>query len=399
VSSPPLRPHSSALRPTTAILAVVVLVALNLRIALSSLPAVATEIQAETGWSAAVIGALTTVPVLTMGLFALVVPRMTSHLGRRAVVRIALILMIIGLGMRALGAITLTLFVSALLAGTAIAILGGLVPGIVREQLSHSMGTATALWTASMMGGAAIGAALTVPLAQLLGGWNLALAFWAIPAAIALIAWTGIERGHPSQDRPEVPVRMKDLPWKDPTAWSLTAFLTLNSVVFISALAWIAPSYQERGYSLETAGFFFGIFTVGQVVGALVLPRWSHRTRYRRSLFVATLFGCAGALVLIAFVPHFAPPIVLAIFSFNLSGGFAMGLGLLSEYASDAAGSARLTAMGFAVTYSVAALGPFAAGAIMDTVGSWSLVFSLLAVLTLVQAATIPLLKRHSYVH
>ena len=399
MSSPPLRPHPSSLRPTAAILAVVVLVALNLRLALSSLPAVATEIQTETGWSSAVIGALTTVPVLTMGLFALLVPRMAGYFGRRTTVAIALIMMMIGLGMRALGAIALTLFVSALFAGIAIAIIGGLLPGIVREQLAHSMGTATALWAASMMGGAALGAALTVPLAQLLGGWNWALAFWSIPAAIALIAWTGIEHGQPSQDRAEVPVRIKDLPWKDPTAWSLTAFLTLNSVVFISGLAWIAPSYQERGYSLETAGLYFGIFTAGQVVGALVLPRWSHRTRYRRSLFVATLLGCAGALVLIAFVPHVAPPIVLAVFSFNLSGGFAMGLGLLSEYASDAASSARLTAMGFAVTYSVAAFGPFAAGAIMDTVNSWSLVFSLLAIVTLMQLATIPLLKRNLFVH
>ena len=399
MSSPLLRPHPSSLRPTAVILAVVVLVALNLRIALSSLPAVATEIQTETGWSAAIIGALTTVPVLAMGVFALVVPRMAGYFGRRTTVAIALIMMMIGLGMRALGAIALTLFVSALFAGIAIAILGGLVPGIVREQLSHSMGTATALWTASMMGGAALGAALTVPLAQLLGGWNWALAFWSIPAAIALIAWTGIEHGQPNHHRPENPVRIKNLPWRNPTAWSLTVFLTLNSVVFYSALAWIAPSYQERGYSPETAGIYFGIFTIGQVVGALVLPRWSHRTKYRRSLFIATLLGCAGALVLIAFVPHFAPPIVLAVLSFNLSGGFAMALGLLSEYAYDADASARLTAMGFAVTYSVAAFGPFAAGAIMDTIGSWPLVFSLLAFVVLVQAATVPLLKRNLYVH
>ena len=382
-------------RSTAAILSVVVLVALNLRLALSSLPAVATAIQADTGWNDALIGALTTVPVLTMGVFALGVPALAERIGRRGAVATALATMAVAMLLRGLGAIALALFVSALLAGLAIAILGGLVPGIVREQLAGSMGTATALWTAAMMGGAALGAAATLPLAELLGGWNRALAVWALPAVIGLIAWTALERGGPSHDRPPTLVKLGDLPWRSPIAWALTGFMTFNSIIFYSALAWIAPSYEERGYAAETAGIFFGIFTAGQVVGALLLPRWSHRSRYRRSLFTATLVLCAGALALIAFAPTFAPPVVLAIFAFSLSGGFAMALGLLSEYAHDAAGSARLTAMAFSVTYTVAAFGPFVAGALMDAIDSWSLVFALLGGVTLLQLITVPLLKQN----
>ena len=385
----------SSTRSTAAILSVVVLVALNLRLALSSLPAVATAIQADTGWNDALIGALTTVPVLTMGVFALGVPALAERVGRRGAVAAALATMAIAMLLRGLGAIALALFISALLAGLAIAILGGLVPGIVREQLAGSMGTATALWTAAMMGGAALGAAATLPLAELLGGWNRALAAWALPAVVGLIAWIALERDAPSHDRPPTLVRLRDLPWRSPTAWALTGFMTLNSIVFYSALAWIAPSYEERGYSAETAGLFFGIFTGGQVIGALLLPRWSHRSPYRRSLFAATLILCAGALAFIAFAPTLAPPLVLAVFAINLSGGFAMALGLLSEYAHDAAGSARLTAMAFFVTYTVAAFGPFIAGALMDAINSWSLVFTLLAVVTVAQAVTVPLLKQN----
>lgn len=385
----------SPTRSTAAVLSVVVLVALNLRLALSSLPAVATAIQAETGWNDALIGALTTVPVLTMGVFALGVPALAERIGRRGAVAAALATMALAMVLRGLGAIALTLFISALLAGLAIAILGGLVPGIVREQLSGSMGTATALWTTAMMGGAALGAAATLPLAELLGGWNRALAVWALPAVFGLIAWVALERGTPTHDRPASLVRLRDLPWRSPTAWALTGFMTLNSIVFYSALAWIAPSYEERGYTAETAGIFFGIFTAGQVIGSLLLPRWSHRTPYRRPLFTATLILCAGALTLIAFTPTFAPPLVLAVFAFSLSGGFAMALGLLSEYAHDAAGSARLTAMAFSVTYTVAAFGPFIAGALMDTIDSWTLVFALLSGVTLLQLITVPLLKQN----
>lgn len=389
-----MRDARSRSASTAAILSVVVLVAINLRLALSSLPAVATAIQADTGWNDALIGALTTVPVLAMGIFALSIPALAERIGRRGAVAAALGAMTVAMLLRGLGAIALTLFLAALLAGLAIAILGGLVPGIVREQLSSSMGTATALWTTAMMGGAALGAAATLPLAELLGGWNRALAIWALPAVIALIAWSILERGGASHDRPPTLVRLRDLPWRNPTAWSLTAFMTLNSIVFYSSLAWIAPSYQERGYSAETAGIYFGIFTAGQMFGALILPRWSHRTSRRRLLFLATLITCATAIALIAFVPTFAPPIVLTVFSFSLSGGFAMALGLLSEYAKDASGSARLTAMAFSITYTVAAFGPFVAGSLMDSIDSWTLVFALLGVVTLAQIATVPLLKK-----
>lgn len=380
-------------RSTAAILSVVVLVALNLRLALSSLPAVATSIQEETGWSDSVIGALTTVPVLAMGVFALAVPRLAERIGRRNAVAWALAAMAIAMTLRLFGAVAVTLFVSALVAGVAIAILGGLVPGIVREQLSSSMGTATALWTAALMGGAAVGAAATLPLSQALGGWNRALAFWALPAVAGLIAWITLERHAPAHDRPSSRVRIRDLPWGNATARALTGFMMLNSIVFYSSLAWIAPSYQERGYSAETAGLFFGIFTAGQVVSALLLPHWSHRTRYRRVLFSATLLTCTAALILIAFAPTFAPAAVLVVYSFSLSGGFAMALGLLSEYAGDAAASARLTAMALSVTYTVAAFGPLLAGVLMDTMDSWPTVFSILALVTVLQLATVPWLK------
>jgi CP family cyanate transporter-like MFS transporter len=378
-------PHPAKVRSTGAVLSVVVLVALNLRLALSSLPAVATEIKAQTGWNDAVIGTLTTVPVLCMGLFALTVPRLAAVTGRRRAVAMGLIAMAVGLGLRSIGAVAATLFLSALLAGISIAILGGLVPGIVREQLSSSLGTATALWTAAMMGGAALGAAATLPLADALGGWNRALAFWAIPAVVALVAWSLLERGVATDDRPGNTPRLRDLPWRSPIAWSLTAFMTLNSIVFYSALAWIAPSYAERGYTPAVAGVFFGVFTAAQIAGALVLPSLSHRLPYRRTLFTTSVLVCATSIASIGIAPDFAPPLVLALVGFTLSGSFAMALGLLSEYSVDAASSARLTAMAFFVTYTVAAFGPFVAGAIMDAADSWPLVFSLLAGVALLQ--------------
>lgn len=374
------------------VLLALALVAPNLRIALSSVPAVVADIQAETGWSDAVIGLLTTIPVLCMGAFALVVPRLAGRIGRARTVSLALGLLAVTLAARLFADHPGVLPVSAFLAGVGIALAAGLVPGVVREQVPDSVGAATGLWTSTMMIGAALGGALTVPIALALDSWTAALAVWAVPAVIALIAWTLVERGHDRE--PPVTVRLADLPWRHRTAWALTAYLALNSIVFYTALAWIAPAYVDRGWSQEDAGLLLGLFTASQILAAFTLPALAERISRRRTLYAAAILLVSASLLVMAFAPALAPVVVVFVFGFMLGAGFAMALALLSEFATDAAGSARLTAMAFFVTYLAAAGGPFAAGWLLDRFSSWSLVFALLALVAAAQLLTVPALRR-----
>lgn len=378
-------------RPRWLIITALLLVAVNLRIALTSVPAVVVDIKAATGWNDVALGVLTTIPVLCMGAFALVVPRLAARIGRRQTVAIALTLLFVSIAARAVESIPWLLFVSAFFAGIGIALGAGLVPGIVREQLPNAVGAATGLWTATMMLGATAGAALTVPLAVLFGSWGWALAFWSIPAGLALMVWFVAERN--TAEQPVSIVQLRDLPWRHPVALSLTAYLTLNSVVFYSAIAWLAPSYAERGRDIETSGWLFGLFTVSQVIAALLLPHVAERIGGRRLVFTVVVVITTASVLLIGWLPDVLPLVVVTAFGASLGGGFAMGLGLLSEYAGDAAGAARLTAMAFFVTYSVAAFGPALAGALMETVNSWAVVFTALGVVAAAQLLTIPALR------
>jgi CP family cyanate transporter-like MFS transporter len=383
------------LRPRWLVLTALSLVALNLRIALSSVPAVTADIQEATGWSSAAIGALTTIPVVCMGAFALVVPRIAGRIGRRSTVALALLLLTVALSMRLAATVPGVLTVSVFLAGVGIALAAGLVPKVVREQLPHNVGAATGLWTAAMMTGAALGGALTVPIAEATGSWTLALAIWAVPAAVALVVWWVVERdGEPHLRDPAGAVRVRELPWRDGRAWSLTLYLTLNSIVFYTALAWLAPSYVDRGWSQADAGFLFGVFTASQIVAALVMPWLAERTPGRRLLYAACLATVLVAILAVGWVPSTLTVLVVAVFGAALGAGFAMGLALLSEYASDGNASTRLTAMAFSVTYLAASLGPLAAGALLDAFDSWGAVYAMLALACVVQFATIPALRR-----
>ena len=105
------------------------------------------------------------------------------------------------------------------------------------------------------------------------------------------------------------------------------------------------------------------------------------------------MFSLPGILVLVVldyFKPQEIYPILLQVPWLYV----AMGLALLSEFAVDAHGSARLTAMAFFGTYLLAAIGPLAAGLLMDGFDSWALVYSLLATVLLMQLLTIPALRR-----
>ena len=387
-------------RPRWLVLVALVLVTLNLRTALSSIPAVESQIAEATGWSNAVIGLLTMLPVLCMGAFALVVPRLARRIGRRQTVALALTLITVALLMRLAALVPCVLHASALIAGIGIALAAGLVPAVVREQLPTQMGAATGLWTAAMMTGAALGGALTVPLAAALDSWQQALAAWAIPAALGLVVWWLVEESHHQQDADRAvtahrpPVRLRDLPWRDRRAWALTGYLMLNSVVFYASLAWLAPSYVDSGSTEAEAGVLLGAFTVSQIAGALVLPWFAEHRGGRRWLFAASVSLAGLALIVIAVSPGTAPALVCAVFGVGLGGGFAMGLALLSEWGADPSASARLTAMAYSVTYLLAAFSPLIVGILLDVSGSWTLVFLLLAAACAVQLATVPALRR-----
>lgn len=387
--------------PAWLLLVTLALVALNLRAVLTAIPPLTLEIQADTGWNDTTMGLLTTLPVIVMGLAALIVPWLAQRIGRPQTVWVALALLVVASGARLAAGIPSVLFITAFLGGLGIALASGLVPALVREKLPRSTGSATGLWTASMFTGAALAAALTVPISLATGSWQWGLAVWAIPAIIALVIWTFVEtpyRRH-ATDRAGGAISLRALPWRQPLAWSLTAYLAINSLVFYTALAWIAPSLDERGWTSEEGGLLFGLFTASQIVAALLMPWLAQRLPGRRIAWAATVVITALCLLSLGFTPGFLTVIVLFLFGFTNAGGFTIGLSMLSEFSPDAPSASRLTAMAFAITYLLAAIGPAVAGAILDAAGSWSLVYLVLAVIALLQLPALLPLRKGTVIH
>jgi CP family cyanate transporter-like MFS transporter len=189
------------------------------------------------------------------------------------------------------------------------------------------------------------------------------------------------------------------LPWRDRTAWIVAAYLSLNSFVFYSLLAWVAPFFEQRGVSATTGGLLLATLNLVQLVAALVVPAIADLRTDRRPVFAATVGATVLGLVWLLVAPGSASFAIVAVLGFGLGAGFTLGLVLLVDYAPDPAASARLSALAFLVSYVVSAFGPLAAGALRDATGGFTAMLVMLLVTGTAQLLLVPQLRPGRQVH
>ncbi len=379
---------TSARSPRWTLVAAVVLVAANLRTLMASLPPLAEAVRADLGLSSLAMGVLTTLPVLLMGLLAPVAVQVARRVGPSTAIAGGLGAILVGLAVRGVGDASVpALYAGTFVAGAGIALAGTLLPGVVKAVFpDHRSGLGTGLTMASMMGAAALASAGAVPLADALGGWADSMGSWASLAALGLLAWVAVRRGIRGRTTGgPLSVGSHALPWASLTAWLLAAYLTTQSWQFYSSLAWLAPTYEAQGWTARDAGLLMAVFTGAQLVSGLVAPTLMDRVPDPRVLLVvAGVVGGFGELG-VWLAPQAAPWVWALLLGAGQGAAFALGLGLLVRYAVTARDSARLTAMCFLVSYSVAAFGPAASGAVEDAAGGFGPVWALLALVMVPQ--------------
>ena len=364
-------------------------VSANLRAAIASVPPLARTIATDLDLSNAWIGAVTTLPVLCMGLLAPAAQRLGALIGAAAAVQIAIIAVFAGVLLRWWGDQLWALYAGTFVAGFGIAVAGTLLPRLVKAVFPpERTGTITGLYMLAMMGGAAASSALSVPLAARFGSWQGSLASWSILAAVGALAWAPVTLSI-SKFRAANPVAATShgLPWRHPTAWLIAAYLAVQSWQFYSSLAWIAPSYVARGWDPTTAGYLLSAFSGAQLISGLLGPVLTDKIHDHRVLLMpAAGLGLVGMLALLL-APDAAAWVWVIVLGLGQGAAFSLALVLLVDYAETPAGSGRLTAMTFFVSYTIASFGPTVTGALRDLSGDFQVIWLLMTLLMLVQMA------------
>jgi len=371
---------------TAPLLVGLLLVAFNLRPAISSVPPLLETIRQDLGLGRAFLGLLTTVPVLCMSALALIAPKISGRIGAERAVLWSIVLIGLAVAGRLAAGQAGILFVTTFVAGIGIAVAQSLLPAVVKRWFPDRAALVTGLYTVGITGGLALAALATVPIERTLGGfWPGALASWSLLAAVAAVFWLPIASQARSATRREGAHEQAHLPWRSGQAWSVALFFGAESCLFFSSLTWVAPLYVDQGLDEGRAGLLLAVFALVRVPSAFLFPALADRSGDRRpwlalTLILTTLGFCAMGIVPLA--TPWAPLAWVVVLGLGIGGLFPLALTLPLDYSADADEAGRLTAMTFFVGYVVAAVGPVAVGALRDATGGYAVPFVALAMLS-----------------
>jgi len=178
------------------------------------------------------------------------------------------------------------LLVTAALCGLGAAIVQAVFPGIIKQHFPRHVAVVTGLYSSMLMGGGALGAQAAPLIARASGNWRLALAALALPAILAAAM---AARLLPRNETASSPQRATPALIGLPRTWLLMACFGLVNGGYASVVAWLALSYQERGWSGAASGGLLAIVAASQAIAALLLPMLAGRRPDRRHWLWLTL--------------------------------------------------------------------------------------------------------------
>ena len=371
----------------------IIALAVNLRVAITSLPPIFPELQQALGLSGQQITVLATIPVLCFGVFPVIAAPLSRRFGEERVLGVSLSLVAAGLILR--GALPGSLlYPGTVLACAAIALLNVLLPSLIKRRQPSRAGLLIGIYLLCLSTGAVFGSLLAVPgyryaaHAPWTGGpVRFSLGLWAVPAAIAFAVWLPQWRYRTVPAAASGTGEGRVAVARHALAWQVTAFMGLQSLSYYAALSWLPTLLRDRGATAAQAGDLLALMNVGNAVTCMLIPVLAHRMPGQRALVVptvlATAAGLAGALY--GSLGNAWAWILLL----GLAQGSSLGLGIFFTMARapDPVAAASLSALAQGGGYLLAATGPLAVGLLHASTGGWDIPVDLLLVLCAAQLA------------
>lgn len=349
------------------------------------------QVQADLGMSHGIAGLLSTIPVLCMGLLAPFGPVLAASIGPKLGATICVLLVGVFGVARGLLPDTFTVLLATVGIGVGMAVVGPILPMIVRARLPKQPAAGTGAYVVGFVIGGTITAAVAVPLADAFGGWRGAFVIVSSAAFVSMAAWVWLmprDAGHV-----RVMPKLPRLPWRRPSAWLLGLIFGSQSILFYGCITWLASAQIERGWTAAQAGSLVALLTGVGLIATLAVPVLADRFGTRRSqLTIAGLLSVGGALVIALSSAEPPGSIVIyaatALLGLGIGGYFPLALTLPVDVASDADDAASISALMLLIGYALAATAPVVLGLVRDATGNF---VGVLWVLVGVAAAMIPL--------
>ncbi|WP_308162158.1 MFS transporter [Bacillus sp. ISL-18] len=398
-----LQHESSARMKSTYIFLLVtgiVLVAFNLRPAITSVGPLVGMIQEDVGlahWSA---GLLMSFPLLVFAAMSPIVPRLANLFSNEMTLLLGLISLVIGIVIRSIP-MTFFLFTGTLFIGVGIAVGNVLLPAVVKDKFPEKFGLMTSVYSTSMGLIASLASGLSVPLAKDLNlGWQGALIVWGIPAVIAILLWTYLVRFNQGNHKEikKAPSSSKEM-WQSPLAWQIAIFMGFQSFLFYVTISWLPEILQSHGLSMGTAGWMLSITQLVGLPASFFIPVIAGR--YRSQIWIALLLGLLSIIGYAGLLLGSSYPILIISIIFigvALGGNFPLALSYIGLRSRNASRAVELSGMTQSTGYILAAVGPLLIGYLFDMTHVWTIPLIALTIVSVVLTVFGMLSGRNRYV-
>jgi CP family cyanate transporter-like MFS transporter len=362
----PDRPPNAARIPV-AVIAGLFLATLALRPQILAVGPLLPLIRADLDLPASLAGLLTTIPVLCMGIFAPLGPRLAARLGPRSAFAVCLGL-IVGFGaVRAVAPAFPLILLATLGIGVGIGIAGAIPSMVVSQQVPDRPALGTGAYAGGIVAGSTIAAAVAVPLA-VGGDWRLSLALLSAGSLVSIGAWLVLVRG--AGDFASLDRRPRVLPWRSATGWLLVLLFGLQSILYYGIAAWLPNAFVERGWSAAEAGSLVAILNAIGLTTTIGVPLLADRFGSRRSQLVTTTTVATVGLVGLVMVPTLAYVWIVAV-GIGLGVVFPLVMTLPLDVTDDPGQVGSVAALMLFGGYILASIGPLMLGAARDLTGDF----------------------------
>ncbi|MFC4061029.1 CynX/NimT family MFS transporter [Planomonospora corallina] len=364
----------------------IVLAALNLRTAVTSVGPVLDQVSAALGMSGATVGLLTTLPVLIFATVGAATPSLARRTGEHRLLLLALLALGAGLVIRAAAGSAEVFLLSSALALSGGAVGNVLIPTLIKRHFPGRAGTMTTVYTTALAVGTMLAAAATVPIEQAAGGdWHVALGVWGALAAVAALPWLVLLRSESAAAGGTGRLGLAVL-LRSRLAWAVAAYFGTQSMVAYIMFGFLPQILVDGGLSAGQAGLVLGVFTAIGIPVSMAVPAVAARFSDQRPAVAAF-----AAFYVTGFLGLWLAPASWAWASAVLvgigMGSFPLALTMLALRTRTPEATAALSAFGQSAGYLIAGAGPLVVGVLREATGGWTLPFLLLFAVVAVQSA------------
>jgi CP family cyanate transporter-like MFS transporter len=349
----------------------IILVALNLRAAITAPSPIYDQIRQSFPISTAAQGILGMLPPLAFALFGALAPSLVRKLGSELTLLFAMALVCGGQLARALvGDVWLFgMFSVVCMAGMGMG--NVLLPPVIKRYFPDRIGLMTSLYTALVAVSASIPSLIDVPVTQA-DGWRISTGMWAGLGFVAAVPWVLLLEGNQKPARSEKPQQYPARRW--PIAWALVILFGVGALNTYAMISWLPKVLTATaGVDQATAGTMLSVYNIVGFPHGLLVP--IILTRIKHPIYViafATLCLVVGYLGL-AYYPASA-------WGWIIPAGLGLmlipiGLTLINLRSRTEQGAEALSGFVQGVGYLIGAAGPLLFGELHNLTGGWTVGF------------------------